>query len=1651
MDQQRGRFVGIGVGTYTMGHTTLPNAVSDVRLLRALLGAGYDGDPVTDPTGPRVWALLEALPNSVGSGPLVALWSGHATAVNNDLRLLAADSGRQPSAGISATEIALRLADSGAGQILLIIDACFAGQAALPAIRAANAILRERPPEDPRVWVGVLASCQDVERAQDGEFGRRLRRLLTEGPTSPALRMRWSVHNERITGADLCDALVKEWDSDAQRPVYHGTGNAWFMLPNPMHRADAPRQVVEHLLLAARGGARRDQPSWFTGRTAEVDTVVGWVRDGRPGLYVVTGSAGTGKSAIVGRVVSLSDPTERDRLVRDRHTMSHRDPGEGSVDAHVHARGLTADRMAEMLETQLRLPGREADGRTNASLLVGHLQQAAEDARARPTWRPPVIVVDGLDEARGEAFTIARDLLLRLARDAVVIVATRDLPGDGTVPGLVDLLAAGSVPLDLDDPSRREGTRGDLHAYVTSRLDGVSSTMDCAAVADLLIGRASGAGDRPFLFARIVTDQLRARPVDTSRDGWQDTIGGSIDDAFEADLAAVPPPGRRLPVGVAAPALARRLLSALTWAYGAGFPEEEWIAGANALTTDGLAVGRDDVTWVLESAGRYVVQDGEAGQAVYRVAHQSLADTLRPAPETGPTMPFGPRAGLLGLGLLARYRLLLEAGLPATEPGYLWRYAWRHAADAGPDGLAALRDLAALDASLRADVALAALDVADAWARWGHVAEAVGPTEEAVDVLRDVTAAIPTYLADLATAVNNLSIRYSEVGRHHDALALAEEAVILRRGLAETNPAHLADVAGALINIAIRYSEVGRRRDALAPGEEAVALYRTQAQADATYRPSLALALTNLGGHYGHVGRPYDALASGEEAVALFRDLAADDPTHRPTLAMALVNLATHYGTVDRRRDAVPAAEEAVTIYRDLARTNPAHRPSLALALTNLATHYGNADRHHDAHTCVEESVALYRDLAAANPAHRPNLADALTNLGIRHGSLGHHHDALSPTEEAVALYRDLAADNPAHAADLAYALYTLSGCLRNLGHYHDALPAAEEAVALYGDLADDNPAYRDDLANALANLGQCHSDLGHHDDALPLAEEAVALSRELAADKPAYRANLANALNILGLHYSDLDRPHDALSAVEESLAIRRELAADDPLHRGALASALNNLGVYYRDLDRHDDAVAPTEEAVAIYRDLAATNPAHWRTLAGALTNLGARYASVGRTEEALPLAEEAVGIHRELAAADLGGRADMAGALASLGARLGDLGRHHDAITPTTEAVGLFRGLAVEDPDYVEDVGRALSSLGLHYLEAGNPGGADAVWESTIADLPAATSFLLGCRAAITMPGEPRAVAWITQALSGTDDRALRFHLHEIARKQRSLDPTAVDRAWESEANGAPAWLRLDLDLLATALAWIDTETYTAECDHLAAHPELLAEDADDAVAEALLLVPGEGAGRYEAIRVEARRSDVRTAYRPLLLEILANEFAAAELDEQRTMLAERREDLLTGEVRERLGRLASSGDDGEAQAGMRAAALVELAGLHAADALLDAVEGGTLPAYLHRVATSDDLRALRASAGVAVTVATSEPEAATAMVYVAIAHALEGAGDTASDIVRHARRLDPDQIPYWLNVCATVAQKHPAVLPLLTVLTEPLETAAEEARW
>jgi hypothetical protein len=716
--------------------------------------------------------------------------------------------------------------------------------------------------------------------------------------------------------------------------------------------------------------------------------------------------------------------------------------------------------------------------------------------------------------------------------------------------------------------------------------------MDPEAVAGYLAGETSMTGGNPFLLARLVTDQLRSAPADTSQPGWQDRVSHSVQDAFDADLARVFAPGRpglaaRSPAGSA-----RVLLGALTWGLGAGLPEEEWLACANAVGDGGL--GREDLSWVLGELGRYIIQDGEAGVAVYRMAHQSLADHIRPPFAATPRQVFDPQAQPVAAALLGRYAMLLAGGVPADGAGYLWRYAWRHAAAAGPAGLELIRDLAAGESQLLPDVALADQELAGRLASWGYRLEAVAP---------------------------------------------AEEAVRLYRALADANPAFVPDLAGALNNLGNSYSQVGRRQDALAPAEEA---------------------------------------------------------------------------------------------------------------------------------------AGLYRALADANPAFLPDLAMALSNLGVRYSEVGRRQDALAPAEEAAGLYRALADANPAFLPDLAMALN-----------------------------------------------------------------------------------NLAN-------------------------------------------------------------------------------------------------------------------------------------------------------------------------------------------HYSEAGSADRGEAAWEQAITEAaPQAAAFLLVARAGAADTAHLAAAAWLARALAmDITDRSLADAAHEQTRRHRGPAPAAFDQNWAGHTGTpVPAWLTVDPALLSSAREWVATDTYTAERDHLAAHPELLQAPADTAVAEALLAVPEDEAARYTELRRAAQQDGADTAYRPLLLTILAHEFAAADPGQQRALLADRRDDLLTGTVADTLTERAGQQDQ-QAAAAQRATALLNLARTGDAEPVFDALaEPGQFPRLLHKLATRPDPSSVGPAALVAYTTATSAAEAAAAVFYLAVADAAGGDLEQAGDLIGQARTADPAQVPAWINELARIGQHHPGVLQLIPALTAP----------
>ena len=311
------------------------------------------------------------------------------------------------------------------------------------------------------------------------------------------------------------------------------TGVPEVMFPNPLWDPSSPELVAEHLVLASQGRSPEETGIFFTGRDLQLEIIVEWFARTEPGVLVVTGPAGSGKSAIAGRIVSLSNPVERQQLIEAGEALGP-DPGENSVHAHVQARRLTVDRVAQLLDEQLRRRGLlpHSESPRNRHELLGALLRI--DQRI-------TVVIDGLDEAESQAWAIANELIIPLGHMAHVLVATRELIRDDQ--SLIGLLVT-EPPIDLGDTRWAAQTIANVRDYVHRRLSGISPVMDPSLVADYIVGLPAGRNQGLFLLARVITTQLRVDPVDTTDIGWELLLAVSVEQAFDRDLARVDSPPR---------------------------------------------------------------------------------------------------------------------------------------------------------------------------------------------------------------------------------------------------------------------------------------------------------------------------------------------------------------------------------------------------------------------------------------------------------------------------------------------------------------------------------------------------------------------------------------------------------------------------------------------------------------------------------------------------------------------------------------------------------------------------------------------------------------------------------------------------------------------------------------------------------------------------------------------------------------------------------------------------------------------------------------------------------------------------------------------------------------------------------------------------
>lgn len=546
---------------------------------------------------------------------LVIYYAGHGVKAKGGHYLMCADShhDRLVSTALRAQDLVLMVAEAPKNcHVLIVLDTCYAGAGAGDMAALAGQLTAVRPPAARGLW--LLAAARAKDEAIDNAF--------VDGLSEALRHARAGAHQAFIDLSEITGRI----NFFLQKSYPHQHANCTMVdaldlppfFPNPDFVPGLPsdelgvdtirrmRQERQgHFDPRGRGVEDPAEPgSYFTGRTSALAALISWLSasDHDRRARVITGEPGSGKSALLGRLLQLADGT------LDAEAMPHPLPPTGCITMHLHVRRRSLEEITADLTTALGL---------GTASIVRLLQTLAE----RDTFF--TILIDALDEAgaagdQTEPVRIAHDLLRPLS----VIPGVRLIVG--TRRGPIPALGAGVRIIDLDKDEYLGPS--DIIDYSTALLltsDDPSSPSPYRndPVAGMLVARGIAArAGKSFLVARMAARAVIYGQVvvDVSQPGWQDRLPSESSEAFAAYLSRFGNNERRV----------RRLLAPLAYAEDEGLPWDRiWAPLATALS--GEHCSDDDISWLLEHAGDYVVEAAVGDRSVFRLYHEALADYLR--------------------------------------------------------------------------------------------------------------------------------------------------------------------------------------------------------------------------------------------------------------------------------------------------------------------------------------------------------------------------------------------------------------------------------------------------------------------------------------------------------------------------------------------------------------------------------------------------------------------------------------------------------------------------------------------------------------------------------------------------------------------------------------------------------------------------------------------------------------------------------------------------------------------------------------------------------------------------------------------------------------------------------------------------------------
>ncbi|MFE1907957.1 AAA family ATPase [Streptomyces gardneri] len=650
--------------------------------------------------------------------PLIVHFAGHGTEAGGGLFLAASgavsDERFLADTCVSFGEL-LETAKLSGRPVLFLLDVCQAGQS-LVQQHLSDLAARHRQDDLRDVWIiaasaaeapaygaaFTTAAAEVLQQIAEGELDIDTALPFVPVDTFATAIDRQLDRNDRAAGWTGRRTLVRTADPSVapqEQPF----------LANPDHKAGAggggpltgpdPRlrefalacpQGMDPLHFAVRAAGNSDPTLvLFSGRRTQLDSLRHWIdtpEGEQSALLAVTGSPGSGKSALLGLTACLLHPELEPYFGRHvAAAVDHFAPARTGTVLAVHARELTLHQVTAALHDQLtrQRPDLTCTRQPNAGSLPagprvprdtsGHSAEASTEhllADLR-TAGDVLIVLDALDEAADPA-AVAAELLLPLARaerppggrpGPRIIVGTR--PWWNVLSALhAHLQQYPGARLDLDPAhdADRDMLTEDLAGYLRRLLP---RSHPAHRQIDALAERLARFSDHgAFLAAALYADLLLAAPELAPAEP-----PSTISEVLDLNVAAL----------VRTDPWIRPVLDVLGQARGSGMPLD--LVHAAALAHRPSAPDRPvrtltDTRRALRKTAFYLRTTPDADHRVlYRYFHQALTDDTasRTDPET-------------------IHRALLDT-VPTKADGardwsraapYLLRHAIEHAHQAGP-------------------------------------------------------------------------------------------------------------------------------------------------------------------------------------------------------------------------------------------------------------------------------------------------------------------------------------------------------------------------------------------------------------------------------------------------------------------------------------------------------------------------------------------------------------------------------------------------------------------------------------------------------------------------------------------------------------------------------------------------------------------------------------------------------------------------------------------------------------------------------------------------------------------------------------------------------------------------------------------------------